>query len=757
MIKYTFLCKSLLAGFTVVNILFSGVVFASETKITNEALVASKTKVNTEKEKTSYDERIQIIGHQDNLRTEAGSATLIGEAELEKFSFDDINRILYNVPGINIREEDGYGLRPNIGFRGATPERSKKITIMEDGILIGPSPYSAPSAYYFPMINKMTSIEIFKGPAAIKYGPNTVAGALNMTTRSVPNASEGGLDLAIGSNGYKKTKGYYGNTVDNFGFLIEGIHLESDGFKELDGGGNTGFDKNDVMAKFRYNVNADGIEQVFELKLSYADENSDETYLGLTDQDFAQQPYRRYAASQLDNMDWQHSQIQFSHFLQTENFDLTTRLYRHDFERQWFKINGFKTGLVTRDLQAILANPDDETNALFYQVLTGARNTENEGEKIIVGNNAREYYSQGIQSELRFDYRLFDLNHQFNLGFRYHQDEIERNHTEDALLMQSANLVSDQSPQVAAITNVENTDALSLFIQDTINWQQFDITLGLRGEFFDSFYQNRRPNEQDDFLKKTSRIWLPSLSVFYTLSEQAGLLFGIHEGFVPTSPQESPDISIENSINYEFGGRFNDSNSKIEAVVFYNDISNLKEGCSFSAASSCANSLDQEFNGGEVDIYGLEFSASRTFALNSDFDLPVSLVYTHTASEFKTSFQSDFPMWGKIEAGDNVPYLAENQATFTIGLVANNWDINLIARYIGEMPEASGDGVTLEDITTKAHAVVDLSAHYDLNSAGRLYVKVDNLFDVQEIISRRPYGARPSKIQQLFLGYQYSF
>ncbi|MCP4990701.1 MAG: TonB-dependent receptor plug domain-containing protein, partial [Colwellia sp.] len=85
-------------------------------------------------EKDEYLERFSIIGHGDKLRTEAGSATLIGETELEKFKFDDINRVLYNVPGVNIREEDGYGLRPNIGFRGATPERSKKITVMEDGI-----------------------------------------------------------------------------------------------------------------------------------------------------------------------------------------------------------------------------------------------------------------------------------------------------------------------------------------------------------------------------------------------------------------------------------------------------------------------------------------------------------------------------------------------------------------------------------------------------------------------------------------------
>jgi Fe(3+) dicitrate transport protein len=744
--------KSLLAIVIAAHCTFSNVASAEQT---------TTDMADADQEKSSYDERIQIIGHQNKLRTEAGSATLISEVELEKFNFDDINRVLYNVPGINIREEDGFGLRPNIGFRGATPERSKKITIMEDGILIGPAPYSAPSAYYFPMIGKMTSVEVFKGPAAIKYGPNTVAGALNMTTRAVPAASEGAFDLAIGSNGYRKTKGYYGNTQGNFGFLIEGIHLESDGFKELDGGGDTGFDKNDIMAKFRYNLSSDGVEQVFELKLGYADENSNETYLGLTDEDFEASPYRRYVASELDNMDWQHNQLQFSHFLQTDDFDLTTRIYNNQFKRDWFKINGFKSGLITRDLQAILANPQDETNALFYQVLTGQRDTENEGEKIIVGNNAREYYSRGIQSELRFEQKLLGLDHQFNLGFRYHQDEIERNHTEDAFLMVSANLESDGSAQVAGLTNVENTDALSLFVQDTISWQQLDVTLGLRGEFFDSQYQNRAPGEEDNFLKKSSRIWLPSMSVFYNLSEEAGLLFGIHEGFVPTSPQQNPDVNIENSINYELGGRYNDGNSKLEAIVFYNDISNLKEACSFS---SCGQDSNTEFNGGEVDIYGLEFSASRTFEINSDFEIPISLVYTYSASEFKTSFESEFPMWGDITAGDEVPYLAENQATFNIGLVANHWDINLIARYIGEMLEASEQfdplkegQPTLAGVVTKAHTVVDFSAHYDLDSLGRLYLKIDNLFDVKEIVSRRPYGARPSKPQQLFLGYQYSF
>lgn len=713
-------------------------------------------------EKIDFVERIQILGHNNKLRTEAGSATLIGEAELEKFKFDDITRVLYNVPGINIREEDGFGLRPNIGFRGATPERSKKITVMEDGILIGPAPYSAPAAYYFPMMSKMTSLEVFKGPSAIKYGPNTVAGALNMNTRSVPDGREGMIDVSAGSDGYTKVHGFYGDTIGDLGVLIEGINMQSDGFKELDGtdiNGNadTGFDKNDIMAKFRYDLTTGDISHTFGLKLSYADEKSNETYLGLTDDDFYQSPNRRYAASQSDLMDWEHQQVQFTHFMQTKSFDVTTHVYRNDFKRSWFKINGFKGGLIDSDLQDILANPEEDDNARFYQILTGQADSLAEHEKIILGDNAREYYSQGIQSDIYFEQKLLGLTHKFNSGIRFHQDQIERNHTTDAFHMRSGILTSDGSAQVETTTNREKTDAISVYFKDTINYKALEVTLGVRGEFIDSTYQNRKVGEEDDWQEKSSHIWLPSLSAFYTLTENAGLLFGVHQGFVPTSPKEGPEIDIEKSINYEFGGRYNNGNANVEAIVFFNDMSNLKESCSFSAASSCGDSLDKEFNAGEVDVYGLEFSAGYSVELTKHIDLPIAVVYTHSQSEFKNTFSSDFPMWGDIEAGDSVPYLPENQLTLNLGVTAEKWDINLIARYVDDMLEASGEGVTLSGETTKAYSVVDLSASYYLGSYGKVYVKADNIFESEEIISRRPYGARPSKPQQFFVGYQYSF
>jgi Fe(3+) dicitrate transport protein len=706
---------------------------------------------------SEYTERVQIIGHNDKLRTEAGAATLIGEVELEKFKFDDINRVLYSVPGVNIREEDGYGLRPNIGFRGATPERSKKITIMEDGVLIGPAPYSAPAAYYFPMISKMTALEVFKGPSAIKYGPNTVAGALNMTTRQVPKSKEGAIDLAFGSDGYAKTKAYFGTTNGNFGYLIDAVHIEADGFKALDGGGDTGFDKNDIMAKFQYNLSSGQYNQIIELKLAHANEKSNETYLGLTDADFKQNANRRYVASQKDLMDWEHQQVQFTHFIGNDNFDVTTRLYRNDFERSWDKVNGFKAGAVVTDLQDILTNPETDANAPFYQVLTGQRDTEREYEKIILGDNQREYYSQGIQSELYLYHTLFNVKHVFNIGFRFHQDQIKRRHTTDAYTMTSGKLLSDDSATLAGDTNKEKTDATSIFFKDTITLGALDLTLGLRGEFLDASYQNEAPGKEGEWQKKSTDIWLPSLSGFYTLSEHSGLFFGVHEGFVPTSPKEPTSVKIENSINYELGARYHDESSQLEAVIFYNDIENLKESCSFSTASLCQDNTDGEFNSGEANVIGLELSAKHTYELSADYDLPILLSYTYTKGEFDTAFSSDFSMWGDVKVGDILPYLPENQLTLDIGLAANNWQVNLITRYIGEMKEASGENVLLSGVTTQTLTIVDMAASYELGDMGNIYLKLDNLLDNQEIVSRRPYGARPSKPRSASIGYQYSF
>ena len=150
-----------------------------------------------------------------------GSAQYIGPRQLEKFSYNDIQRILRDVPGVNIQEEDGYGLRPNIGMRGTGSERSSKITVMEDGVLMAPAPYAAPAAYYFPTAGRMQGVEVRKGSSQIKHGPYTTGGALNLISTQIPNEFAGHAEVLAGADDDRTIHAHVGHAFENVGFLFE--------------------------------------------------------------------------------------------------------------------------------------------------------------------------------------------------------------------------------------------------------------------------------------------------------------------------------------------------------------------------------------------------------------------------------------------------------------------------------------------------------------------------------------------------------
>ena len=288
-------------------------------------------------------EHLAIFGNAQAVNDVPGSAHMISQAELEKFDFTDIMRTLTSVPGVYVLEEDGYGLRPNIGMRGTGQNRSEKVTIMEDGVLAAPAPYSAPSAYYFPTAGRMQQIEVLKGTSSAMYGPRTTGGVVNMLSRSIPSeALAGQVNLSAGEDGFAKAHAYVGGAGENVSSLFEVFRYQADGFKDVNHtGDDTGFVKNDIMAKILINSDADAkYYQELEFKLKYSDESSDETYMGLTQSDFDANPYSRYSASQLDVMDTEHKQFQVNHSIKlSDRFVLGTSAYFNEFSRNWYKTN----------------------------------------------------------------------------------------------------------------------------------------------------------------------------------------------------------------------------------------------------------------------------------------------------------------------------------------------------------------------------------------------------------------------------------
>ncbi len=94
--------------------------------------------------------RIDVIGIKDYLTGIPGSADVIDRETLERSRVFTVNEALRKVPGVNVRDEEGLGLRPNIGIRGLNPTRSTKVTLMEDGVPLAYAPYGDNASYYHP-------------------------------------------------------------------------------------------------------------------------------------------------------------------------------------------------------------------------------------------------------------------------------------------------------------------------------------------------------------------------------------------------------------------------------------------------------------------------------------------------------------------------------------------------------------------------------------------------------------------------------
>jgi Fe(3+) dicitrate transport protein len=691
---------------------------------------------------------VTVVG--TRVANTAGSAHVVRRKDLEQFRYDDPHAALRTVPGVYSRGEDGLGLRPNIGIRGVNPDRSKKITLMEDGVLVAPAPYSAPAAYYFPLMGRIERVFVLKGPASISYGPQTVGGAVNLVTRAIPSSTTGAVDAAAGEYGYNKLSGFFGSSDEQTGFLVEGVHLGSSGFKELPGGADTGFYRNEWMFKGRYVPDPRArTPNEFTIKATYSDEVSNETYLGLTGADFRANPLQRYGASKLDRMQNFRTGIAISHKVEpAPKLSITTTVYRNDFSRVWRKVNGFRGA----DLFSVLRNPDDARNAVFAAVVSGRADSSSGAETLLIGPNQRAFVSQGIETRARWDVATGVIAHRLEYGMRLHHDRVERRHSEDPFRLLQGELVPEGGPTVVTAFNEAWTEALALHATDAITWKGLTLTPGIRVEAMRSAFVDRIAGTEQRAL---TNVFLPGVGLYYALTDFFGVFGGVHRGFSPPAPGASQRVKPELSVNYEAGARFSERAWRVEAIGFYNDYSNITDVCTFSSGCVQQN-VDRQYDGGRARIYGLEAFAQFAPVIGP-IAVPFTAAYTLTRSEFQTSFRSEDPIFGDVVAGDEMPYLPRHQAGASVGIETRYGGGALGATYVSAMREEAGSEALSNTLATDELFMLDVSANCRVAKPLVVYANVRNLFDDHSIVSHRPFGARPNAPRWIQVGLRASF
>ncbi len=683
-----------------------------------------------------------LVGSKFKAKNKAGSTYFISPAELKTFNYDDVSRIFRTVPGVSIQEEEGFGLRPNIGLRGTSPNRTEKITVMEDGVLIAPAPYSAPAAYYFPTVNRMQSFEILKGGSQIQYGPYTTGGAINMISSQIPSNFSGNFIGSVGRFNTKKTYVNLGDSFKNFGYLVEYNNRNSDGFKTIDNSQKkTGFNGNDYVAKFKVNTNPDAkIYQSLTVKLQFSEDLSNETYLGLTQNDFDANPYRRYIGSNEDYIDTEHKQIMLTHFIKaSSNLTFTTKAYRNDFARNWYKLDYVRLGTSKIAINSILENPT--TYQAEYLAITGQNNTTNNA--LGVKANNREYEAKGIQTVGNYKFNLGKTTNELDFGVRYHEDFEDRFQWVDGFAIQNGNMIQTSfgTPGTDAnrIVSAKATAAHALW---NVVYNKFTFSPGIRYENITLTSQNYGSNDVNRIgtslveTENKTDVWIPGFGILYSHNESYNFFASVHKGFSPPGTTVGEDA--ENSFNTEIGVRVNKNRFSGELVGYYNGFSNLQGSDNMSGGGAGTGDL---FNAGKASVQGIELLASYQLLKSKTVQLPVTFSYTLTDTELQSNFNS--AIWGTVTDGDEIPYIAKNQFALSFGFKYKKWDAALSGKYVDAFRTLAGQGEIAPNVKVDSNFIVDASAKYFLTKKVALMGNIINLFDSTYAVSRVPAGLRP--------------
>ena len=512
-----------------------------------------------------------------------------------------------------------------------------------------------------------------------------------------------------------------------------------------------------------------------ELKLQYADQESNQSYLGLSDRHFHQTPLRRYGVSALDRITTDHDQaiLRYS-YSPSDRLSLSFTAYNNEHARNWFKTEGLDfdgsdsaAEIAASSWSAIIGaiNAGRQhfglTPAELSGVLDGTLDTQ--PGSILIRANSRSYFSRGVEVRGEWDAEWGPVSHSLEAGVRIHEDQEDRlQRTSSYRQVDGALHLDDPGSWGNAGNRIQQAEVWAIYLRDRIDFGRFTISPGVRFEDMRQSrirYETRRGRTNDtasradtnirDSRENLTSVVLPGVGLLYRLNRDTVLLGGVHKGF--TAPSNAEGVREESALNWELGLRSFRDGFNIEAVMFLSDYDNLLGECTAASGTECE--IGDAFNGDAATIKGLELLASTGFALAGAFQVPVTFAYTYTDGTFDTDV-ADTRFFGDVSAGDPLPYIPEHQWQFITGLESVRWALHLSASHVAEVCVRSSCGAFER---TEESLTFDLAAHFTMGETTRLFGRIENLTDEATIVSRHPYGARPGKNRTMSVGIDLDF
>jgi Fe(3+) dicitrate transport protein len=697
---------------------------------------------------------VTILGRDANelFTTIPGSVSSVSAKEIRLLAPVSSNEVFRRVPGLNVVDEEGVGLRANVGIRGLDPDRSRTVLVLEDGIPVSLAPYGEPELYYTPVIDRMAGVEVLKGSGQIQYGPQTIGGVINYRTADAPATALTTVRMRGGGRGYFSGLVSHGNTFGNAGLLVTYLHKRADNL------GPVRFRLHDLTAKLTVALAA---RQTLRVKLGVYDEFSNASYLGLTqpqyergDQDYQQLapndrlPVRRYSLSA------GHS-IRFS-----DGVELRTTAFGYTTSRNWQRQDFSSSPTASNQTGVVWGAPEIPGGAVYMLNSNGHRN--------------RQFQVAGLEPGLTVNYQLAGRNAELVTGARLLHEQAE----EQFVVGRKADARGGDQRDFEIRTGL----AISAFAQNKLPITDHLLaTVGLRGERFayerdirrGLFQLRGRPSQvRDTLVVATSTVTalIPGAGLNYTLSERTTVFAGVHRGFAPprikdaiTGAGVALQLDAELSWNYELGVRARGLRGlELEATGFLMDFSNQVIPVSQSSGNAGAGFL----NGGAIRHLGGEGSLSLDVGQLLGWARPVALDVkaTYVRATYADNRLVTGPAARQVNIkGNQTPYAPNVLLSSGMSVEPlRSLSLRLTGTYVGRQytDELNTVPATADGRTGRlaAYGLLDATVQYRLpGDHVHLSVAGKNLTDARYIVSRRPQGIRVSTPRLLTAGLDLTF